>query len=80
MTLVSATQNRNKTFQKSIMDDKLKLFLSLGSFDEYMEKYDLLCGLKMGKDTFAKEMCLMETDSAYTHRKKDSIRQARKKS
>ena len=61
------------------MNGKLEEFLSLQSFDEYMEKYEWFCGLPMGKHTFRKEMQLMEGDSSYTHREKDTIRERRKR-
>lgn len=59
--------------------DKLEMFLYLKDFDEYMEKYELFCGLSMGKETFRKEMELMEKDHSYTHREKDLIRERRKR-
>lgn len=57
--------------------DKLELFLSLRDFDEYMERFGDLAGLQSGSATFRKEMQLMETDSKYTHRRKDTLRRAK---
>lgn len=61
------------------MKEQIELFLSLENFDEYMEKYEQFCGLPMGKETFRKEMQLMEKDAVYTHREKETIRDRRKR-
>ena len=57
--------------------DPLRLFLSLKDFGEYMERFEDLAGLPAGPLTFKKEMQLMETDAAHTHREKEALRQAR---
>ena len=62
------------------LSEKRSLFLSLKDFDEYMDRFDDLVGLPSGPDTFRKEMQLMESDINYTHRKKDTLREARKRS
>ena len=59
--------------------EKLALFLSLQSFDEYMDHFEDLIGLPSGNDVFIKEMHLMEGDKKYTRRQKDSILQRRKR-
>ena len=62
------------------MNDRLLTeFLLLRDFNEYMEKYPLFCGLKMGTSTFRKEMELMERDETHTHREKEAIRELRKR-
>ena len=59
--------------------DKLQRFLDLRDFDEYMEQFGSFQGLEMGKETFRKEMLLMESDEKYSHRQKDAIRQKKKR-
>lgn len=58
-------------------ESKIKLFLSLKDFDEYMEHFEDLIGMPYGSVTFRKEMQLMESDTYYTHRKKDTLRNAK---
>ena len=60
-------------------DILLNEFLQLRDFDEYMGKYPLFCGLKMGGSTFLKETELMERDEKYTHREKEAIRERKKR-
>ena len=61
------------------MENKLKEFLQLKDFDEYMEKFHMFCGLEMGAATFRKEMELMERDAVRTHREKENIRDRKKR-
>ncbi len=60
-------------------EEKIKMFLSLKDFDEYLENFEIFQSLPANTDIFEKEMELMETDGKYTHRKKDSLRQAKKR-
>ena len=54
--------------------EMLRVFLSLRSFDVYMERLEEFAGLPTGSAVFRKEMDLMETDPFHTHRQKDAIR------
>ncbi len=54
-------------------------FLALGSFDEYMERFEEFHDLDAGGRTFAKRMELMESDDKYTHREKERILEKRKR-
>ncbi len=60
-------------------EEAYNLFLSLKDFDDYMDHYDKLIGIPSDSHIFRKEMELMETDEKYTHRKKENIREKRKR-
>ncbi|MGN0273198.1 MAG: hypothetical protein ACI4DT_00235 [Chordicoccus sp.] len=57
----------------------IQQFLALGSFDEYMERFEEFHDLDAGGRTFAKRMELMESDDKYTHREKERILEKRKR-
>lgn len=58
---------------------QLERFLSLKNFDDYMAQYESFCGLSMDVRTFGKEQELMGTDSVYTHRVKESLREKKRR-
>lgn len=65
--------------KKENIDERTQAFLSLESFNEYMEKLDLFAGMKTVSAVFAKEQELMESDDTYSRREKERIRERRKK-
>ena len=58
---------------------KREAFLNLQDFNEYMEKFELFCGLQTDPAVFRKEMDLMEKDANYTHREKEKLREKKKR-
>ncbi len=54
-------------------------FLALGSFDEYMERFEEFHDLDAGGRIFAKRMELLESDETYTHREKERMLKKRKR-
>lgn len=60
-------------------DEIRQSFLSLQDFDAYMERFPEFIGLPVEGEVFRKEMELMGTDGVYTHRRKDQLRQQRKR-
>lgn len=65
--------------KKDPEEDRIKAFLALESFEEYMEKYPLFAGLKTNAAVFEKEQQLMESDETCTRREKEKIREKRKR-
>lgn len=61
------------------MTSQLEQYLNLKSFDEYIEKFELFCGLDIGKLAFRKQLELMEKDDRYSHREKEAILAAKKR-
>lgn len=67
---------------KRMSDIKEKMaasFLRLRDFEEYLVRLEEFIGLTIEKATFRKEMELMETDQKYTHRRKDQLREKKKR-
>ena len=58
---------------------KRESFLNLQDFNEYMETFELFCGLQTDSAVFRKEMDLMEKDANYTHREKEKLREKKKR-
>ena len=58
---------------------KRESFLNLQDFNEYMEKFEIFCGLQTDPAVFRKEMDLMEKDANYTHRDKEKLREKKKR-
>ncbi len=66
---------------KALTDEDRTLqqaFLSLTSFEEYMQNYFDFRNLKSSPAVFVHEMKLLETDQNHTHREKDALRTKRK--
>lgn len=55
-------------------EEKIRQFLILKDFDEYMERYEEFVSMPSSPEIFEKEMKLMETDDQLTHRKKEAVR------
>ena len=61
-------KNAMEPIKKENIDERTQTFLSLESFNEYMEKLDLFAGMKTVSAVFAKEQELMESDDTYSRR------------
>lgn len=64
---------------RKTMKNQLELYLSLQSFDEYIEKFELFCGLDIGRFAFRKQQELMEKDEYHSHREKEAILASKKR-